>query len=167
MKAICPECGKDDMIQKVSAIYSAGVTSGSYTGPTSGQATSQTGLSMQLAPPNKPSAPSTTGGIVIGIILLWIGLAFGTCTLSGTMIKDAPGVLLFCLVVACIGVAILASTNSKAKQHAEKVAAEMPHWEKAMQRWNSLYYCARDDGVFNPKEREFMPVSQMMSYLYD
>jgi predicted RNA-binding Zn-ribbon protein involved in translation (DUF1610 family) len=39
-------------------------------------------------------------------------------------------------------------------------------WQKAVQRWNQLYYCARDDCVFVPGENTSAPISKMMEYLY-
>jgi hypothetical protein len=39
MAIVCPQCGKDDMIQNVSAVYSGGTASGSYSGPSGGIAT--------------------------------------------------------------------------------------------------------------------------------
>lgn len=39
-------------------------------------------------------------------------------------------------------------------------------WERAVQRWNQLYYCARDDCVFIPGENNSAPVTQLKEYLY-
>jgi hypothetical protein len=64
------------------------------------------------------------------------------------------------------GIAILRSVGQGAKKRADEAAAQMPKWELAMTRWNKLYYCARDDGVFDPDERTFIEVEQMMNYLY-
>jgi hypothetical protein len=71
----CPKCGHIDQIQKVTSIFSGGVTSGIYSGPSiavstpigKGQTTitggyttlsggSQSLLSSRLAPPAKPFA---------------------------------------------------------------------------------------------------------------
>jgi predicted RNA-binding Zn-ribbon protein involved in translation (DUF1610 family) len=39
-------------------------------------------------------------------------------------------------------------------------------WQKAVQRWNQLYYCARDDCVFVPGENTSASISKMKEYLY-
>jgi predicted RNA-binding Zn-ribbon protein involved in translation (DUF1610 family) len=39
-------------------------------------------------------------------------------------------------------------------------------WATAMDRWNQLYYCGRDDCVFLPGAHTHAPVSVMMEYLY-
>jgi hypothetical protein len=53
-----------------------------------------------------------------------------------------------------------------AKRRAAKVADQIPQWEMAIVRWYELYYCARDDGVFDPDEGVFVPIEEMMDYLY-
>lgn len=71
MSLNCPKCGRNDLIQKVSHIYSSGTTSSSQTGYVSGigyangglasmggtatmSGTAQTVLARQLAPPSQP-----------------------------------------------------------------------------------------------------------------
>jgi len=39
-------------------------------------------------------------------------------------------------------------------------------WKSAMNRWNQLYYCGRDDCVFIPGENSSAPLSNMKEYLY-
>lgn len=39
-------------------------------------------------------------------------------------------------------------------------------WEKAIQRWDNLYYCQRDDCVFVPDEGTWASVTNMEEYLY-
>ena len=45
-------------------------------------------------------------------------------------------------------------------------AAGRAVWERAMSRWQALYYCARDDCVFVPGERRAAPLAQMQDLLY-
>lgn len=40
-------------------------------------------------------------------------------------------------------------------------------WPAAVEKWQRLYYCARDDGVFVPNQSRFVPVEQMQSFLYE
>jgi len=40
---------------------------------------------------------------------------------------------------------------------------KIPLWEKAMDRWDEMYYCANCDGVYIPWERQFVPVAQMQA----
>jgi hypothetical protein len=38
--------------------------------------------------------------------------------------------------------------------------------QRGIERWMRLYYCAREDGVFEPGSRQLTPVDQMMGYLF-
>ena len=84
---ICPECGKDDMIQKVSAIYSGGVSTTSYQQPVviptkdgtfygnvDKTAVNSTALARRLAPPPKPQAPNMSGGCALVLLIATIVL---------------------------------------------------------------------------------------------
>jgi len=39
-------------------------------------------------------------------------------------------------------------------------------WQKAMDNWNNLYYCHRDDCVFVEGDQSFAPIEELQSYLY-
>ena len=39
-------------------------------------------------------------------------------------------------------------------------------WKKAMERWDRLYYCGRDDCVFIPGENSSASISKMKEYLF-
>jgi hypothetical protein len=39
-------------------------------------------------------------------------------------------------------------------------------WKNAIDRWNLLYYCGRDDCVFIPGENSSAPLSKLKEYLY-
>lgn len=49
-----------------------------------------------------------------------------------------------------------------ASQHDKAVAK----WHEVMDRWNAMYYCSRDDGVFIPGEGKFVAIDQMHEILY-
>ncbi len=53
-------------------------------------------------------------------------------------------------------------TNGPFAQWQQEVAS----WERAMERWNRLFYCARCDGIFIPGERGFTPIGQMQQALF-
>lgn len=38
--------------------------------------------------------------------------------------------------------------------------------EEGIGRWMKLYYCARDNGVFDPQKDVFIPLEEMRAYLY-
>jgi hypothetical protein len=58
----------------------------------------------------------------------------------------------------------MANYNS---QKAKVEAEELPRWQRATDRWNQLYYCARDETVFIPGENKAIPADNMKDYLFD
>jgi hypothetical protein len=40
-------------------------------------------------------------------------------------------------------------------------------WERAMSRYESLYYCARDAGVFMPGQARLVPMEHMQAFLFE
>lgn len=54
-------------------------------------------------------------------------------------------------------------TKFEAQRLAQKTAED--RIQKGIKRWMQLYYCARDDIVFNPLEAESIPVDMINGYL--
>jgi hypothetical protein len=44
---------------------------------------------------------------------------------------------------------------------------DLPRWKRAMERWDQLYYCMRDETVFIPAENKVVNADDMEKYLYD
>lgn len=63
---------------------------------------------------------------------------------------------------------LLPITISRKQLRSEKQRCEVqrPSWQRAMNRWERLYYCARDDGVFIPGETPFVPIEKIQELLY-
>jgi hypothetical protein len=173
---ICPQCSKDDMIQKVSAIYSAGTASGSFSGPTGGIAApigsgkpsivggyttlrgrTQTALSTKLSPPAKPKPPSSAGGWLFVIVLVLISFA-----LIGTGGTTAFFGVLF--LIGAIGVGVLGSKGEASKR--QRYETLTVRWTNALAAWNRLYYCSRNDCVFDPETGRQVPADRIAELLY-
>lgn len=175
----CPVCNRDDRVMKVSSIVSGGtheISGGGYTTqtyvdskgktrydshyvPMSG--TQQSALAGQLSPPPKPETGWNTCGLIVLASGVWFGiwamLLFGFT--SGNAI---PG-----LVLIGIGITVYVLTEMSRQGKVNQIEqVEVPKWEKAIQRWNKLYYCHRDDVLFVPEEGIAISKSQMYQYLY-
>ena len=156
----CPTCGQVDMVRKVSVIAEGDVTQhhseyGTYTYPTD--------LAKSLARPSEPKYSTAGGcGIALGILFLAMGVA-------GLADRNTSGMVLSFLVISLVGgllLCILAfATNSRDKKKYKDMLAR---WPKADERWTQLYYCRRDDVIFNPYDSESVsiPVSKMTEYLF-
>lgn len=180
MAIACPQCGRDDMIQKVSAIYSAGISAGSFMGPTVGitdspgqggdafvggymmlRGATQTALSTRLAPPPQPRKGDPTTVPALLLLSAWIATIF-----IGTISAGTIWIIIFVVVTLSVLAGLFYLIGPvKAKAHG-KWMAEMAVWQKAISNWDKLYYCARNDCVFAPTTGESVPADRMYELLY-
>ena len=153
---LCPVCGKDDAIQKVSAIVASGRASGTLSGPSGGAAyvggkwgitggyttlsgSMATELAQKLAPPSEPSrGRGVLASLFIGGGIFEIVIALST---------EEIWILPIGIVTIAIG-AILLILYFKEKPKIEE------RFVKAKSKWARLYYCFRDDIVFDPQTGE-------------
>jgi predicted RNA-binding Zn-ribbon protein involved in translation (DUF1610 family) len=57
--------------------------------------------------------------------------------------------------------------NEKALNHWQKQNSELKErWQFAMDNWNNLYFCHRDDCVFVPGKGTHAPIEELETYLY-
>jgi hypothetical protein len=189
MSIRCPLCNKDDEIRKVIGIYSAGVSSVSTAGSTIAvvnspgdredslaggytmlQGVSQTGLSARLAPPPKPAMKNPTSIPALLLVAVWIGGLMCLAQRIGNLGSNRQlGTVVFVmlLVIGSSFVIVLLARLSRLKAKArEKWEAEVALWQKVVSKWGELYYCARDDIVFDPTTEQYAPVGGMYELLY-
>ncbi len=101
-------------------------------------------LANKLAPPPNPTAKSAspTGGGIEAVGMFADGGVVGL--IVGSV-----------LALIAIPLALLGDSSGP-----------RPDWQIAMDRWDSLYYCAHCDGVFTPSQGGLVPSKQMRSLLY-
>lgn len=181
----CPECHKNDKVEKVSAIVnrdtvqisgssqstSTYVDRNGYTrhetsdNPFSG--VQQSNLAARLSPPAKPEAKGACLRYLLYLpVLLLGGACFAMLTVAGPSQsgKTMAGVGMLVVILLLVWITLsIRNINRKAK---EKQAQEMVRWNKAVARWEQLYYCHRDDVLFVPGQSETIPVQSMLDYLY-
>ena len=120
------------------------------------------GIAKKLAPPVQPSAAvrgpqdiwasgvlAPFGGILFTII---IAALFGAATLYWS--------------ISLAFIVVIIATFLIVRYRQAAATRRMPAWEKAMNRWEEMYYCANCDGVFLPWERRFVPVAQKDALAY-
>lgn len=191
---VCPKCKEIDMVRKVSSVVSGGTSVGRYAGPTAGASinlgtrrtsvssyytnltgSSWTAISARLTPPLQPTYKSVFGiyfGIGIGVIalsfLLVIPWLMTVLFPSRFTIIEWLLYLLFIMTATgvTVGAILIIVGIIREKKNKEEANNAIPGWVRALQRWDRLYYCARDDGVFIPEEGIFVPTPRMVEYIY-
>lgn len=158
------------------------------------QSSQMSELARHLAAPVRPkkkSAPDIAGKsthyVLIGtIVFILLGLCSLSCTITYLVNSYTTLEILVASVVALVSVAIVVRCvsfgipNERKRNAQKKVDAEQKRqafllqeqnkhkqWEKAMERWNKLYYCGRDDCVFLPGTNTSAPITDMYKYLYE
>jgi DNA-directed RNA polymerase subunit RPC12/RpoP len=184
----CPLCGNADGIQKVSTIYVSEISRG-YRGGLWG--TRQTGLSRLLSPPTKPrsSDPRAQSIFKLGVMLCGLAVYSGICFFGGPALRVPPseltligmslgvtaaaiystliaGATIIVGVPLIVGAVLVYRGHKRIRAWEERLSFERGRWERARRRWERMYYCARDDGVFIPGDTPVIPILQLRSYLY-
>lgn len=162
-KIVCPKCEKDDQIQKVTSIYTGGVSTSFhelhgafYNSATS---TSQTALSIRLSPPAKPKSRSDAlnelahTSLLIKMIVGFINLAFfigwGIYELIPSIAENFKSLAFISIAVSFVVIVLLAVVSFPP-------AKADSNWKRMMAtKYNELYYCYRDDCVFDPRTNKY------------
>ncbi|MDY7076737.1 MAG: hypothetical protein SXV54_07395 [Chloroflexota bacterium] len=167
---VCPVCNKDQFVQKVSAVVSAGTVSGTFSGPSGGtirsgnqsgtyggytslSGTTASDLVLLLEAPKEPKMPRVMSKMDF---LLWIALVVGGAFLTFGL-SLIVGFLCWLLVDIVIG--------DKEEERA-KYAQKKAQWETARERWSRLYYCHRDGIVFDPVTDEYCQPADTQTFLF-
>jgi hypothetical protein len=160
------------MVQKVSSVVS------SSSGGGGGIYRTSTDLAGKLNHPPDPHTTRTDAfdnlflgcgcGTVIFFGIIWFigaGIALGIAHLIGNTDPHDweyyGGFTAMALAaVAMIISAIISNINEK-----NRVKAEYPIWKRKKAIWGQLYYCHRDDIVFIPGRRMYVPADQTHEFL--
>jgi hypothetical protein len=174
----CPICHRDDAIQKVSEIVSSGITLG---GEASG-VYSMTDLGRILARPEEPKLSFGHGwgkyGCMIPFalfILFWAvsGLIVLSVLLVNIEIRAIPRVLTYFAIFGCVpiflafGVAVFIFTvqGKVDRKDAVEYSTDHPRWQKAIEKWDTLYFCYRDEIVFDPATQEICQPDDLRAFI--
>jgi hypothetical protein len=147
-KPICPVCQQADQVKTMQAAYSTGVA--------------------RCAPPDMPTRnvsmmrPLVISGVLVGICVFLI------VTFIGGLENGVPRIIQFILAVITLIFIVSALVNSymafQRIVRGDNESAELyPAWDKAMATWRSLYYCSRNDVVFDPKTNKEISDNQLAS----
>lgn len=170
----CPHCKKDDQIQKVTAITSAGTSTidsqgrattigigtnfhgvglGAASTSLSSQGVQSSVLVQKLAPPNPPLEPRAHWQYICYFLtfIMFVSLFDSTDRFAGFVLLMIFGIL-----------SVITTINNQ--QEKAQYQKYLKFYHNTCERWNNLYYCHRCDGVFQ-EHSEFIPINKMREYL--
>ena len=181
---ICPQCGQADQVEKVSTIYVRGIEvkwrAGKARLPDGTEAPSRRSRLVDQMPTNELMAltrrlapPAAKKGAPLRAIHPdhpVIALSLVTPIFLYGILAGQPSGLLVVLPVLAGFYAFYFWQRKRliakflATQQAQKAAEQRIH--TGVQRWMKLYYCARDDGVFEPGANGLTPAEQLAGVLF-
>lgn len=140
----CPVCRQSDQVKTTQAAYTSGVA--------------------RCAPPDMPTRNiSMMPYISVGVVLIGI-LVFLIIVLvvSGGMATSIMGIFLSLTILCIIGVlAISFYAFQRVVNGDVETTLRFPAWDNAVAAWRSLYYCSRDDVVFDSKANRVVSNEQL------
>ena len=180
----CPQCGQDDQVEKVSTFYVRGIEvkwrRGQAIQPEGVETPSKRSRLVDEMPPNELMAltprlapPAAKKGASMQAIhpdhsVLALSL-IAPIFLYGIFTSQPSGLTVVLPLLAGFYAfyfwqrkRLIAKFH--ATQQAQKAAEQRIH--RGVQRWMRLYYCARDDGVFEPGAIALTPADQLPGLLF-
>ncbi|HLZ61449.1 MAG TPA: hypothetical protein VKR06_31255 [Ktedonosporobacter sp.] len=143
----CPVCNQADQVKTMQAAYDSGV--------------------QKCAPPDMPTKnvsmlswilPST---FLVGICIVAVLVLIGSEFLGNGIFMLVLTAITLIAIVTALGLSYYAF--QRVVQGDEQAQLHYPAWDRAMEAWKSLYYCSRDDVVFDPKSGKRVSNEQLAS----
>jgi hypothetical protein len=164
-KPVCPVCHQSDQVKTTQAAYDSG--------------------GAKCAPPDMPTksvsmiGPMAISAAFVGVCIFLIIILVGSESLGADRLPVgytfnlatmfSPGFLfngafiLCTITLICIVAALVASYMAfqRVVRGDAEATERFPAWDRAMALWKSLYYCARDNVVFDPKTNTVISDEQL------
>jgi len=156
----CPICNRVDMVKEVSLAHEDG--------------------DARLSPPKRPEPlqsmiwttspmhwfigaflPDIIVAFIIGVIFLMLSMADGKLGPMGP-----TNISILAVGVTFTVLELRRRYSRKAREAREAWDNTLRQWRKAQSRWEWLHYCLRDDTVFDPDTRTYVPAERVDELLY-
>ncbi|HET8912392.1 MAG TPA: hypothetical protein VFN23_13055 [Ktedonobacteraceae bacterium] len=141
-KILCPVCHRADKVQRIQGAFDSGV--------------------QRLAPPPMPVRQVSMMKfifplvVVLGIAVFFIIVLLGNASTSWFQV-----VITLAIIVATLATSFYAFQRVlRGDQESEKL---LPAWDESMARWQSLFYCRRDDVVFDATKEKVLSNEELAS----
>ncbi len=145
-KPTCPICDQSDQVKTMQAAYDSGVG--------------------RCALPDMPTRKISmmkyiiSGGLTVGICVFLVIVLIGSEAPSiGSIAQWVIVALTFISVVTALVISYIAF--DRVVRGDMEATKEFPAWDRAMNTWKSLYYCARNDVVFDPATNAVVSEEQL------
>jgi hypothetical protein len=148
----CPVCQQTDQVLPLQVAY-------------------ETGVEQRFAPPPMPvSKVGMMKSIVVGFALVFVGsfiiMTFATVGGYGSWPQPVQITLIVLVLIGIVTALVLSLIAFlRIVQGDNQTLQYLPAWDEAMENWRRLYYCKRDDVVFDPQTNKPLPDATVKSML--
>jgi hypothetical protein len=179
-KPFCPRCGKNDQVVKVSQVYIESIAKEPVTDsnliprvlrwPAGKKSTSfrtmeeRKFLGLFTPPSGKATITRLVNPdqVVMVFSVLAIFFLYQIFMTQKNVFPIAVAILAAFYIIFFLGrKKILAKFQLQKKKELDEKGAI----EGAVGNWMKLYYCIRDDGVFEPQKKDWIPLTELDAYL--
>ncbi|MEO8974064.1 MAG: hypothetical protein ABI406_20950, partial [Ktedonobacteraceae bacterium] len=94
------------------------------------------------------------------LLYMLILLFLPVCGIGGGV-----GLIIGFFVLIAVGIGLGMWCNKEAEKRKTEYETKLKLYNHALERWNKLYYCHRDDVVYLA-DRTYAPIENMMNFLY-
>jgi hypothetical protein len=147
-KPVCPVCNRSDQVKKLQAAYEAGVES--------------------LAPPTLPvGTVSMIKYMIAAMLLVGVGVFFIFVLIGSESTGEAANLVQVIITLVAIVVALVLSLMAflRVVKGDNESTRYLPAYDRAMEQYGRLYYCRRDNVVFDPETNKVLSDADLRSLL--
>ena len=150
-KPLCPVCHQADKVKTLQAAYNEGLE--------------------RFAPPPMPGKTVSmvrymvVSMLIIGICIFFILVLVGSESFGPTFSWAELALVLLTLTAIVTGLILSYVAFTKVVNGDMEAQKRYAAWDHAMQNWNRLRYCARDDVVFDPQTGKTVSQETLSSLL--
>jgi hypothetical protein len=178
----CPHCEKSDQVIKVNRIYMESISNQPLTDesiiprvlnwPENKKSTSFRTLAEQhflknfKPPSNQPTVvrPVSPDQVVLLFSVVAVFILYQIFQTQPVYLPVSIGVLIVFYAVYFLG---RKRILQKFQVQNDTDGSTARKYENAVGRWMSLYYCIRDNGVFDPKQKNWVQLEDLDRYLME
>jgi hypothetical protein len=137
-KPACPVCHQSDEVKTMQAAFDSGV--------------------VRAAPPDMPTRNVSMMPTILSCVILVALCVFFIIVLIGSEsdIGIVPELILIGVTLISIVTALVLSyvAFQRVVSGDNEATLRFPTWDRAVAAWKKLYYCSRDDVVFDPEKNQ-------------
>jgi len=136
-KPLCPVCQKSDKVKSLEAVYNEGVE--------------------RFAPPPMPGKTVSMlrymffSVVTVAICIFFILVLVGSESFGQSFSWGELGLVLLTIFFIVLALALSYLAFTKVVHGDMEAQKHYPEWDRALENWNRLRYCSRDDVVFDPQ----------------